>query len=286
MGEVYLAEDRLLNRPCALKVIASERAADLRTLQRFEREVSVTARLNHPNIVKVYHGDYAEDGTFYCVMEYVPGFDLQKLVSRYGALPPERALYFLKQAGAALQYAHAASMIHRDVKPQNMIVCGPPGELDQLKLVDFGLVRETNRPVSGKSLSHDGGLLGSPSYMSPEQALGARELDARSDIYSLGAVAYFVLTGQPPFVRDSDLEVLMAHVDAPVVPPSRLRSGISAGFEAIVLRCLEKDPGKRFASAAVLVESLSQCASVPTWTESQATNWWHANPLEGTKGSG
>jgi serine/threonine-protein kinase len=276
MGEVYLAEHVLLGRACALKTIRPERADDAGTLRRFEREVKATAKLSHANVVAIYDYGYAEDGTFYYAMEYVPGLDLQGLVRRHGPLPPGRAIHFLKQAAAALHSAHATGLIHRDVKPSNMIACSRPGSCDCVKLVDFGLVRDARRAAAGESVTQDDLLLGTPSFMSPEQISRPRTIDRRSDVYGLGAVAYFLLTGAPPFARETGVEVLTAHLRDPVIPPSRCRPGIPPDLERVVLRCLEKDPAARFPSAEAVVESLSACQASTAWTGQQAADWWRA----------
>jgi serine/threonine-protein kinase len=280
MGEVYLAEHALLKRRAALKVIRPERTEDAGMLRRFEREVQAMAQLNHPHVVGIYDYGHAEDGTFYYVMEYVHGLDLHQLVKRHGPLPAARAIHFLKQAAAALQAAHAVGLIHRDVKPNNILATDEPGRWDDVKLFDFGLVRDTRPQAAGESMTQANTLLGTPSYMSPEQVAGNKDLDCRCDLYSLGAVAYFLLTGAPPFVGDLYLHVLMAHLEEPVTPPSRRVAGVPADLEGIVLKCLEKDPGKRFRSAEELVESLSRCGDATAWTREQAADWWRGQQGE------
>jgi eukaryotic-like serine/threonine-protein kinase len=279
MGEVWLADDSWLRRPCALKVIGPERAGDATVLRRFQREVRATARLFHENIVSIYDYGNAADGTFYYVMEYVPGLDLRELVVRHGPLSSGRTIHFLKQAAAALQEAHAAGLIHRDVKPKNMIACSRPPNCDQLKLVDFGLVRDTQALAAGESRTHAGIVFGTPSFMSPEQVDPTPVLDGRSDIYSLGAVAYFLLTGRPPFLG-KDVEVLAAHLNEPAIPPSRLCPHIQADLERVVLRCLEKDPAQRFQAAAEVIAGLSACACGTAWTNRHAAEWWSAKESE------
>ena len=198
MGEVYLAEHQLLKRPCAVKLIRPDDAADPKALERFEREVRLTATLSHPNTVEIYDYGRAEDGTYYYVMEYLPGLSLAELVERHGPLPPARAVYLLRQVCGALREAHAAGLIHRDIKPSNIFAARRGGMDDVAKLLDFGLVRPA-ATARAAHLSEEGQILGTPLFMSPEQATGGRELDERSDIYSLGAVAYYLLTGRPPF---------------------------------------------------------------------------------------
>jgi serine/threonine-protein kinase len=289
MGEVYLAEHVLLRRPCALKLIRPERAGDPKNLARFEREVQATASLTHPNIVEIFDYGRADDGTFYYAMEYLPGLSLQQLVRRHGPLPPGRAVQLLRQVCGALQEAHAAGLIHRDVKPGNVLVCQRGGRHDVAKLLDFGLVRAHGLNQDGSQLTQEGAIFGTPDYMSPEQGAG-RGLDARSDLYSLGAVAYFLMTGLPPFVRGSAVQTLAAHLAEPVVAPDRHRPEVPADLQAVVLRCLEKDPSRRFPNAEELARALARCHCADQWTPEQAAAWWrdHAagNPQEAGEGAG
>lgn len=277
MGEVYLAEHALIRRPCAIKLIRPANAGDETRAARFEREVQATAALAHPNTVQIYDYGRAADGTFYYAMEYLPGMTLDELVERHGPLPPGRAVHFLRQVCGALREAHAAGLVHRDVKPGNVIVCERGGRPDVVKLLDFGLVRAVE--PDGEKLTRDGAIAGTPAYMSPEQAEGA-ELDGRSDLYSLGAVAYFLLTGRPPYVKESALQLLYAHAREAVRPPSAVRPGVPADLEAVVLRCLEKDRGRRFADARALDDALAACRGADPWTEAEAADWWrrHGGP--------
>jgi serine/threonine-protein kinase len=273
MGEVYLAEHVLLRRPCAVKLIRPERAGQPANLLRFEREVQAMVTLTHPNTVEVLDYGHAEDGTFYYVMEYLPGLSLEQLVSRHGPLPPERAVHFLRQVCGALQEAHAIGLIHRDVKPGNILVCDRGGRRDVTKLLDFGLVQVPGPEQGEQKLTQEGAIAGTPAYMSPEQAGGKAELDGRSDIYSLGAVAYFLLTSRPPFVRPTALQTLAAHIYESPAGLDR-PADVAADLQAAVLRCLEKDPARRFADAEGLDQALAQCGCAGRWTRERADAWW------------
>jgi serine/threonine-protein kinase len=277
MGEVFLAEHVLLRRPCAVKLIRPEQAGDPTNLRRFEREVQAMATLTHWNTVEVFDYGHAEDGTFYYVMEYLPGRNLEQLVEQYGPLPPARAIHFLRQVCRALREAHGVGLLHRDIKPSNVLACQRGGVWDVAKLLDFGLVQQApvGRNGADPRLTVQGTILGSPPFMSPEQAAGKGRLDARSDIYSVGGVAYFLLTGRAPFERETALEMLIAHASEAVVPPSQLRPEVPADLEAVVLRCLEKEPGKRFADADSLEKALAACRDAGRWTEEDAAAWWH-----------
>jgi tRNA A-37 threonylcarbamoyl transferase component Bud32 len=273
MGEVYLAEHQLLKRPCALKLIRPGHVADQEALDRFEREVRLTATLSHPNTVEIYDYGRTEDGTYYYVMEYLPGLSLADLVERHGPLPPERAVYLLRQVCRALHEAHASGLIHRDVKPSN-IFAARRGQMDDVaKLLDFGLVLPV---ANGRELQRagEGRILGTPMFMSPEQTLGDRDLDERSDIYSLGAVAYYLLTGRPPFDCGGSVGVMIAHAHEPVISPSSFRTGIPEDLERVVLRCLAKDPAARFPDAASLERALGDCACAADWDQDWAALWW------------
>jgi serine/threonine-protein kinase len=279
MGEVYLAEHLLLRRPCAVKLIRPEQAGDPTNLQRFEREVQAMAALTHWNTVEIYDYGHADDGTFYYVMEYLPGQNLEHLIACHGPLPPARAIHLLRQVCRALAEAHGVGLLHRDIKPSNIIACERGGVFDVVKLLDFGLVQETRLAKPDSRLTLHGTIIGSPPYMSPEQAAGRNELDPRSDIYSLGAVAYFLLTGQPPFVRDTAMLMLMAHAYDPVNPPAEIRPELPTDLQAVVLRCLEKDPARRFPTANSFEQALAACAAADQWSEEQAALWWHEHPI-------
>jgi serine/threonine-protein kinase len=277
MGEVYLAEHVLLRRPCAVKLIRPEHAGEARSLLRFEREVRTTATLTHPNTVQIFDYGHAEDGTFYYVMEYLPGLTLDQLVRRHGRLPAARAVHFLRQVCGALREAHALGLIHRDVKPGNVMVCRRGGLHDVAKLLDFGLVLPRGVGQDGERLTLEGAVTGTPAYMSPEQAAGQEDLRPASDVYSVGCLAYFLLTGQSPFAGRPAGLLLAAHVYEPPAPPRDHRPDVPADLQAVVLRCLAKDPAQRFAGAEELDSALAGCACAGLWAEAEAAAWWHAN---------
>jgi serine/threonine-protein kinase len=280
MGEVYLAEHALLKRPCALKLIRPDSGDSPLALARFEREVQSAARLAHPNTIAIYDYGHTDDGTFYYVMEYLAGMGLDELVRRFGPLPAGRAIFLLRQVCAGLAEAHALGLVHRDLKPANIYIAVRGGESDVAKVLDFGLVKLTHDPAAPQ-LTADQSVSGTPSYMSPEQAVAQRDLDARSDIYSLGAVAYFALTGRPPFEGDGAMAVMIAHARDPVAPPSQYRPGLPADLEQVVLRCLAKKPEDRYPTAKALDEALAACAASSEWGPHRAEAWWaSAGPVE------
>lgn len=280
MGEVYLAEHQLLKRPCAIKLIHPHSQADPGALARFEREVRAAARLSHWNTVHIFDYGRTDDGTFYYVMEYLPGLNLADLVAQHGPLPPGRAIHLLRQTCDALHEAHLAGLIHRDIKPANIIASQRGGRHDVAKLLDFGLVAQTgpvgtldHQPQVGRS----GGVSGSPLYMSPEQAVAETEPDGRSDIYSLGATAYFLLTGKNAFERDNVLDLLRAHTQDPVPRPSEICRDFPPDLERVILRCLEKQPDNRYATVESLNQALAGCAAASTWSEETSAEWWETH---------
>jgi serine/threonine-protein kinase len=277
MGEVYLGEHLLLRRKCAIKLIRPDQAGDPTTLSRFEREVQAMATLTHPNTVEVYDYGRAPDGTFYYVMEYLPGLSLQELVARHGPLVPERAVHFLRQVCGALSEAHAIGLIHRDVKPSNVIACARGGVHDVAKLLDFGLVHGEGVKAGDARLTIQGTILGSPQYMAPEQALGKAALGARTDIYGVGGLAYYLLTGQSPFPRETAMEMMVAQVHEQ--PPSlrEVRPDVPADLAEVVMRCLHKAPEGRYADADTLEQALAQCACADRWGHREARAWWEEN---------
>jgi serine/threonine-protein kinase len=274
MGEVYLAEHQLLRRPCAVKVIRSDRLDDRQLISRFESEVHAMAKLTHPNAVAIFDYGTTAEGVFYYVMEFLPGLNLQDVVDRTGPMPPGRVIHLLRQVCAVLSEAHREGMIHRDIKPANIFAAERGGLYDVAKLLDFGLVTFTQPCSQDVHATSAGVVVGSPHYAAPELTLGARAVDARTDIYSLGATAYFQLTGRPVFCGEKPLEIVRAHAyDAPT-PPSQVREDIPPELEAIVLKCLAKSPDERFASVADLESALAACGQEHEWTSEQAERWW------------
>ncbi|MFQ3650598.1 MAG: serine/threonine-protein kinase [Gemmataceae bacterium] len=273
MGEVYEAEHILLRRRCAIKLIRPEQTQDLAVLERFEREVQAMAGLNHPNNVEVFDYGQSDDGTFYYVMEYLEGLTLEELVSRFGPLPPARVIHLLRQVCRALREAHGVGLLHRDIKPSNIIVCTQGGEFDVIKLLDFGLVQSIGTETDSR-LTIKGMILGSPLFMSPEQAAGRNDLTPAADIYAVGGVGYFLLTGHPPFERETAMELMLAHAYEPVPPPSTYVPGLPEDLQQLIVRCLAKKPADRFPMISILEAELLKCSSAGQWSEEQAQQWW------------
>lgn len=257
MGEVYRAEHRLLKRPCAVKLIHPAKQRDRLTLSLFEKEVRAAARLSHPNIVDIYDYGHTDEGAFYYVMEYLDGLNLAELVERDGPLPPGRVIDLLRQVCDGLAEAHAAGLIHRDLKPANIFVASIGRRHDVAKILDFGLV--WHRESGGNQSTHSTEIVGTPAYMAPEQIEADPTMDHHADIYALGCVCYYLMTGRPPFIGLTPIEVMMAHVHSPVVPPSQIAPAIDEGLEHVVLRCLSKEPSERFGSANELNAALLAC---------------------------
>lgn len=274
MGEVYLAEHVLLRRPCAVKLIRPGLARDPAVRRRFEREARAMAALRHPNAIAVHDCGRTADGTLYYVMEYLPGLGLEDLVARDGPLPPGRVVYLLLQLCDALREAHTLGILHLDVKPGNVIVGESARAYDAVKLLDFGLARELAPGALDLHSSAAEGTGGSPQYMAPEQAAAEGPLDVRADLYGLGGVAYFLLTGRPPFDCEGPLQLVLAHACDPVTPPRTLRPDVPADLEEVVLRCLEKDPGRRFPDAASLARALRRCPCAGEWDAGKAAAAW------------
>ncbi|MCE9601916.1 MAG: serine/threonine protein kinase [Gemmatimonadetes bacterium] len=274
MGEVHLAEHRFLRRPCAVKLVRVGGEADAQALARFEREVQVTATLTHPNAVQIFDYGHAEDGTFFYAMEYLPGLSLEELVDRHGPLPAERVTHILAQLCGALREAHGLGLIHRDIKPGNVIICERGGTHDVAKLLDFGLVAAFAADVAESRITQDGLLLGTPAFMSPEQCGGVETLGPASDLYGLGAVAYFLLTGKVLFPGRSPMQMLAAHLYEMPLPMATHGVSVPADLEAIVFRCLAKQPSERFPDAAQLEAALRDRVASVRWTEQRASAWW------------
>ena len=275
MGTVYRAHHALLRRPTAIKLLhPTEKVPGGSTaLARFQREVQLMSALTHPNTVVVYDYGHTPDGVFYYAMEYIDGITLEELVDADGPQTPERAVHLLAQICAALAEAHAIDLVHRDIKPANVMLCNRGGIPDFVKVLDFGLVKQLSNDASTK-LSQSATLLGTPHYMAPEAILGRGPVDARVDIYAVGGVAYFLLTGTLVFSGGTVVEVCAKHLTVPPEPPSeRLGRPIPAELEALVMRCLEKDPAKRTASAEALLREL-RALDLGGWDPDTAREWW------------
>jgi len=273
-GIVYRATHAMLRRPAAIKLLLKDRASEI-DLARFEREVQITSRLVHPNTISIFDYGRTAEGVFYYVMEYLDGLDLQRLVDQYGPVGPARAIHILAQVSGALAEAHTLGLIHRDIKPANIVLTERPDEPDVVKVVDFGLVKtfgtRMNESVDCNAIT------GTPLYMSPEAISQPDTVDGRADLYAVGAVAYFLLTGQHVFQAATVLEVCSKHMlEAPMPPSQRLGTDLPADLEALVLACLAKDRNARPASAALLRASLLACADAGRDDLSVARAWWQA----------
>jgi len=280
MGMVYRARHGMLRRPTAIKLLRSEQVEAI-DLARFEREVRMTAKLSHPNTVTVFDYGRTPEDVFYYAMELLEGADLERLVCSGGPQPPARVRHILERVADALSEAHGIGLIHRDIKPSNIILCRQGGHLDVPKVVDFGLVREIAEQED-LALTGEGQVIGTPLYMCPEIMRSPNSVDARSDLYALGAVGYYLLTGQHVFSGNSLLSICFAHANSVPVPPGeRLGADLPADLEAVVLSCLEKDPSKRPQSAEELRDRLVRCSEAGPWSEDEAKAWWadHADLL-------
>ncbi len=276
MGTVYRARHALLRRPTAIKLLLPEKATK-HAIMRFEREVRHTAKLTSPNTVAIFDYGRTPDGIFYYAMEYLPGLTLSELVDREGALPQSRVLHILKQVAASLAEAHAVGLIHRDVKPSNIILCERGGVFDFTKVLDFGLVREMNQSDT-LALTAVGSVAGTPLYLSPEAIDQSTTVDGRIDLYALGAVAYFLLVGDHMFTGNSALEICAQHLNTvPIRPSRRTTNPIDPAFEALVLRLLAKNRDERPDDARALVDELRALNGVAPWTPGEAQAWWKAN---------
>jgi len=277
MGAVYRAEHALLKRPAAVKLLLPDRVGP-DSIARFEREVRLTAQLTHPNTVAVYDYGRTPDGLFYYAMEFLDGLTLEALVRRHGPQPAARVIHILSQAAGALAEAHALGLIHRDIKPANILFCERGGAPDVVKLVDFGLVK-TMLNEGAPGLTQAGALAGTPHYLSPEAISDPARLDHRADLYALGGVGYFLLTGQPPFEGKHLVEVCSHHLHSVPVPPSqRLGAAVPPPLEQLVLDCLAKSPDARPRDASALQERLQACARDAAWSLADARAWWQSRP--------
>jgi serine/threonine-protein kinase len=271
MGTVYRASHALLRRPTAVKLLPPQRAG-AENLSRFEREVQLTSRLTHPNTVAIFDYGHTPEGVFYYVMEYLDGVDLDELVERHGPQPPARVVHLLAQVCGSLAEAHAIGLVHRDIKPANIIVCERGGVPDVAKVVDFGLVKSIGDDGDGNVTRSDA-VLGTPYYLAPE-TIKSDEVDARADLYALGAVGYYLLCGSPVFDGTGVVEICAKHLhEKPKRVSERASQPVPRDLEALIMRCLAKEPADRPESAQALEAALRAC-SVPEWTHADAAAWW------------
>jgi serine/threonine-protein kinase len=270
MGIVYRARHALMKRPVAIKLLPPE-AAGQDAIRRFEREVQLTSQLSHPNTVVIHDYGRTHEGVFYYVMEFVDGATLDQVGMASGPMPSGRVVRILEMVAGALGEAHEQGLVHRDVKPANILLGPRGGEPDVVKVLDFGLVRAIRTEVDVTDANI---MVGTPLFMSPEAMRAPDKVDGRSDLYSLGAVAYYLLSGCHVFDGKTALEICAKHMQDPPGPLTALVPGIDVELERIVLKCLAKEPANRFASARELRHALSRCPSRKDWTPDHARAWW------------
>jgi serine/threonine-protein kinase len=281
MGHVYLARHALLKRPTAIKLLRPEQTSPL-TIARFEREVQLTSQLTHPNTIEIFDFGRTPEGLFYYAMEYLPGLTLAELVRQEGPLPAARVIYILRQVCGSLKEAHGSGLIHRDIKPQNIMLCERGGQWDFVKVLDFGLVKQT-LDAQAPQLTAEQQVSGTPLYIAPEVWSQPDQADARADIYALGIVGFHLLTGSDPFEADTigQLFHLVTTCDPPS-PSSRTDARIPAQLDQLILACMAKDPRERPATIDAILAVLESDLGLPRWMPAQAQAWWaqrHGTPL-------
>jgi eukaryotic-like serine/threonine-protein kinase len=281
MGEVWRARHRMLARPAAIKLIRPSLlghagGASKNLTQRFEREAQVIAQLRSPHTVDLFDFGVADNGAFYYVMELLEGLDADTLVRRFGPLTPERTIFLLAQVCHSLSEAESCGLVHRDIKPANIFLCRYGEDFDFVKVLDFGLVKpfqEDQEP--GPGLTHENMVQGTPAFIAPEQAMGKSSIDGRTDIYALGCVAYWLVTGQLVFTAENTMGLLLHHVHTKPAPPSaRTELPIPPALDELILSCLAKDPEARPQSARELTQRLGELDGAGQWTQEQAGAWW------------
>jgi eukaryotic-like serine/threonine-protein kinase len=273
MGVVYKGQHAMLRRPTAIKMLDVDKVNE-GSIQRFEREVQITSQLNNPHTVAIYDFGHTPEGVFYYAMEYLDGIDLQTLVERYGPQPVPRVIHMLLQVCSSLYEAHSLGLVHRDIKPANIMLNRRGGEPDVVKVLDFGLVKAVDDQQQ-KGMTHQASLTGTPLYMSPEAIQLPSSVDGRSDLYAVGAMGYFLLTGKPVFEADSIVDLCQKHVATPPVPPSEhVQMPIPPELESAILACLEKSRAKRPQTARDLAALISRCAEATAWSIEDSDAWW------------
>jgi serine/threonine protein kinase len=273
MGAVYHARHAFLRRPTAVKLIRSG-LVSAEALARFEREVQLTSQLTHPNTIAIYDYGRTEDGIFYYAMEYLPGLPLDRVILDDGPQPEPRVVHIVRQVCASLAEAHTIGLVHRDVKPANVMLCERGGAHDVVKVLDFGLVKELGAAEDAEVTSV-GHVVGTPHYMAPEAVIAAGNVSARSDVYAVGAVAYALVTGHQVFGGKSGAEIIGHHLHTAPVPPSeRLGRPIDPFLEKLILACLAKRPEERPTDAGALLQQIEEGWTGPVWTQREAREWW------------
>ena len=276
MGEVYKAKHAFLQRPTAVKVLRPDQSGD-RAVVRFEREVQMTSRLTHPNTIAVYDFGHTKDGEFYYVMEFLTGITLEDLVQQFGPQPESRVIAILQQVCNSLEEAHGIGLIHRDIKPANIMLCQYGGQYDFVKVLDFGLVKDISESGSTGNTTTNF-VVGTPQYLSPEAISHPETVNPARDVYAVGVTGYFLLTGKQLFDEQHPMQLFRKHMDSPPVPPSeRVGWQLDSDLEEIILRCLEKDPEKRFPDMESLWKAMNKCQHANQWDRDNARQWWQEN---------
>ncbi|TWT78355.1 Serine/threonine-protein kinase PknB [Posidoniimonas polymericola] len=276
MGVIYRASHALLRRPTAVKLLPQDRSSAA-AIANFEKEVQLTSQLTHPNTIAIYDFGHTPDNVFYYAMEFLEGLDLARIVKADGPLPAGRAIAILRQVCGSLQEAHSAGLIHRDIKPANVMLCKRGGRYDFAKLLDFGLVKDA---TDAHLADGPDGLAGTPLYMSPEAIEHPAAIDSRSDIYSIGALAYYLVTGTPVFQGSNVAAICVQQLSEPPEPLSaRAGAAVDEDLATIVLQCLEKDPAQRPQTVAKLEAMLANCVAAGSWTQEDAKTWWETRNL-------
>ncbi len=277
MGTVYRGTHAMLRRPTAIKLLDIEKTTP-ESIRRFEREVQLTSQLQHPNTIEIYDYGRTDEGIFYYAMEHLDGIDLENLIERFGRQPEARVVHMLEQACGSLVEAHEMGLIHRDIKPANIFMNRRAGMFDVIKLLDFGLVKAVDAKAVA-TLTQSNTWMGTPLYMAPEAFSDPGKVDARTDLYAIGAVAYFLATAASPFQGPTIAAICNNHLNNEPTPPSHLcdEGTLSQPFEDFILKCLQKEPGDRPQTARELIEMLRRCPTFGAWTQQSAEAWWTAN---------
>lgn len=284
MGEVWKARHRLLARPAAIKLIRPEMLGTgdvlerAKVVKRFEREAQSTASMRSPHTIELYDFGVTPEGTFYYVMELLDGYDLETMIQKFGPISPARAIHLLGQVCHSLAEAHDSGLIHRDIKPANVYVCRYGREVDFVKVLDFGLAKLVESGIEDDidaSITAGDVTCGTPAFIAPEQATSDGTIDGRSDLYAIGCLAYWLVTGQVVFEGSSALKMIIDHMNTPPIPPSlRAEQDIPEALERVILSCLEKDPDRRPQTAEELRAALDECDACDPWTAEHARSWW------------